>query len=185
MKCTFVRPLFLLSTHFRRSHKPRQLYILSLQQTESVPSHVEPQAQQSLPTFVNAVMKFLLPQYLGNFIYWVTFSFSRRAVFNVFCKFGSLINSTFSGYRGHFPWGVKHPDPEAEHTFAACGGNEECMGLYLLSPYASTAWCLNTVTILSLNLFINASANFTSNKFWNSYKSELYYIKSIAMEWPV
>jgi hypothetical protein len=59
------------------------------------------------------------------------------------------------------------------------------MGLYLLSPYASTAWCLNTVTILSINLFINASANFTSNKFWNSYKSELYYIKTIAMEWPV
>jgi hypothetical protein len=74
---------------------------------------------------------------VGNFIAWVAFGFAKAGVVGwgcvaCRCHFGSVINSILNGYRvGYFLGGVKHPEPEADHTFTVFG---QCLGQYLLSP---------------------------------------------------
>jgi hypothetical protein len=152
------------------------MYILPLQEQKRTKRHFtwNPilKAQQSMPAFVKAVMKFLVPHKIGNFTDWMTFSFLIRAVLHV-CQFGLLTNSTLSGYQGPFPCGVKHPEPEAGHAFQAWGEMTRAWGCtcyltHLPLPPPPMVWCSSRIKILSFNLFINASANFTSDKFWRS-----------------
>jgi len=65
------------------------MYILSLQQQAQTVGQFHLtwypilKAQQSLPTFVRMVMKFLVPYWVGNFIDLVAFSSTRKVVMPV------------------------------------------------------------------------------------------------------